>query len=339
MSFFSLSCRLLAFWLILIFGISFGSVLSAEGEIERLGDWESLEKLNSPFPRGMALAWSSLSPQSFDRNRQEFAQGSAFFDEISERQSIRDKLVERANRYIESAMAYPGEIVATAFVVEGLIKFGLSPEDLYLQEKIAWLKSQRAANGNVYASSGRFLPSETAWVFRSINEFNRKIAQYKSDNSGDSAKGKFAPKSLPRTCDSLCAAASAYVQSHLAEFQSALQFLNNDFSSPTLADCRGRAINEYQLSRSRYQLLATWGQYVSIQQLFPVFPPNSPLGGLMLQGLVACGTSSVSSSPFFDSTENVFSPLSSLERSLSRVCRQDRREGYFVFGHTTVLLI
>ncbi len=266
---------------------------------------------------------------------------NVLFSDLFQRQAIRDKLIERANRYLRSSAAvYPGKIVATAFVVEGLLEFGLSPQDSFIQEKVAWLQSHFAADKRIYNSDGEFLPSETAWTYRAINQFSRKTAQLPQKSMAGQPSFLDNFKSISCKCNnSFYNNNFAKDQLTEAEYASAYYFLCCEFSTPELADRRGRLMGEYQLSSEQYRILANWDQYNSIQCTNPAEPWNCPFGNQCFPDRFAFGTPSVSSSPISKSAESVLFALTNRDNVPALICRSDRREGYFVLARSIVLLI
>lgn len=300
--------------------------------------------INSPIPSSIqpSISANSIYNNSIYYNSSESDRlAGVLFSDMIQRQAIRDKLIERANRYLRSSVAvYPGKIVATAFVVEGLLDFGLSPQDSFIQEKVAWLQSYFATDRRIYNSAGEFLPSETAWTYRAISQFYQKTARLQQE----SLPGQ--PSFLDNLKSISCKYNNSFYNNNFAkkqlteaEYASAFYFLCCEFSMPELAERRGRLIDEYQLSSEQYRVLANWDQYNSIQCMNPAEPWNCPFGNHRFLDCFAFGTSSVSSSPLSKSAEPVLSDLNNRDNVPALICRSDRREGFFVLARTIVLLI
>lgn len=202
-------------------------------------------------PNNPVAAMGMYSPEAQEtsaRMEREFQQFVKSVQAQQTKEKIRAKLLSRAEDYLASVKADQGDIVPTAFVVEGLLDFGLPASDPYIRAKAYQLSQTLSEDGQVYDEDGYRLHIETAYVHRILKLLGQ---------NGRSQKAF--------TGDEAIHSALASITEGLP--QDAAEFLTqNEFALPNLESQRQSLLGD--LTSEELEVLANW-------DAVPSFPLNN----------------------------------------------------------------
>lgn len=237
---------------------------------------------------------------------------------LQKRQEIRNKILIKAEKYIQSVKNQQGEILPTAFVIEGLLDFGLPASDNYIRVKAFQLSQSLSSDGQAYDSYGYRLHAETAYIHRILRLLS--APQASSHFMGE--------EEIETVQNSLLAGLPAQA----AEFLS-----QQDFALPTIAQRRASVLGLSSLSSEEYQILANWSE---IPALFKrnQSAPEAPLPSMPL----VLTASSVSNSSGFERLPIASNFCYSAESYNSRPAvfkNVNRVSGFVLLAQTIVLQI
>lgn len=204
-------------------------------------------------PNNPVAAMGLYSPEAQEnvaRIEREFQQFVKSIQAQQTREKIRAKLLSRAENYLASVKAEQGVIVPTAFVVEGLLDFGLPTSDPYIRAKAYELSQTLSEDGQVYDEDGYRLHIETAYVHRILKLLGQ---------NGRSQKAF--------TGDEAIHSALAVITEDLP--QDAAEFLTqNEFAQADLETMRLAMLGDVSLTSEEMEILANW-------DAVPSFPSNN----------------------------------------------------------------
>ncbi len=190
-------------------------------------------------------------------------------EQLRHRQQVREKLIVRAEKYIKSASVGNKGVVPTAFVLEGLLDFGLSVNDPYVQSKSKWLISLLAHDGQYYDADGYRLHLETAYIHRIIHLLKCKSSE-KEHFMGDE----------------IIAQVQQTIVSGLPA--NAVKFLQNSFAIPDTNCLRASYLTKFWAQGEEYHLLADWNTTPVIPApMEPVPAPGLPLSNQFIAAVSA----------------------------------------------------
>lgn len=204
-------------------------------------------------PSVPVAAMAKYSPEVQEnaaRMEREFQQYVKSVQAQQTKERIRAKLLSRAEDYLASVKAEQGDIIPTAFVVEGLLDFGLPASDPYIRAKAFQLSQTLSEDGQVYDEDGYRLHIETAYVHRILKLLGQNGRSQKAF-AGDEA----------------IHSALAVITEDLPE--NAAEFLTqNEFALPDLETQRLSLLGNLCLTSEELEVLANWNAV-------PSFPLNN----------------------------------------------------------------
>ena len=202
-------------------------------------------------PNNPVAALGMYSPEAQEtaaRMEREFQQYVKSVQAQQTKEKIRAKLLSRAEDYLASVKAEQGDIVPTAFVVEGLLDFGLPASDPYIRTKAYQLSQTLSADGQVYDEDGYRLHIETAYVHRILKLLGQNGRSQKAF-AGDEA------------IHSALASITEDLPQDAAEF-----LTQNEFALPDVETQRQSLLGD--LTSEELEVLANW-------DAVPSFPLNN----------------------------------------------------------------
>ena len=271
-------------------------------------------------PNNPVAAMGLYSPESQEkaaRMEREFQQFVKSVQAQQTRERIRAKLLARAEDYLSSVKADQGDIVPTAFVVEGLLDFGLPASDPYIRAKAYELSQTLSEDGQIYDADGYRLHVETAYVHRILKLLGQ---------NGRSRKA-FAGDEAIHT-------ALASITEGLP--QDAAEFLTqNEFALPNWETQRLSLLGDLSLTSEELEVLANW------DVVEPIPFDNSPLEPIPAQprSTDVYAVASASAAGFKTAIyNNVYQTESFVYQPIRRSI-QPRQTGYVQIIQSVVLLI
>ncbi len=202
-------------------------------------------------PSNPVAAMGLYSPEAQEKAAQMEREFQQFVKSVQAQQTkekIRAKLLSRAEDYLASVKADQGDIVPTAFVVEGLLDFGLPASDPYIRAKAYQLSQTLSEDGQVYDEDGYRLHIETAYVHRILKLLGQNGRSQKAF-AGDEA------------IHSALASITEGLPQDAAEF-----LTQNEFALPNLESQRQSLLGD--LTSEELEVLANW-------DAVPSFPLNN----------------------------------------------------------------
>ena len=269
-------------------------------------------------PNNPVAAMGMYSPEAQEtsaRMEREFQQYVKSIQAQQTKERIRAKLLSRAEDYLASVKADQGDIVPTAFVVEGLLDFGLPASDPYIRAKAYQLSQTLSADGQVYDEDGYRLHIETAYVHRILKLLGQNGRSQKAF-AGDEA------------IHSALASITEGLPQDAAEF-----LTQNEFALPNLETQRQSLLGD--LTSEELEVLANW-------DVVPSFPLNNiPFEPAPAQPRSAdvYAVASASAAGFKTAVQNnVYQTESFVYQPIS-LSAQPRQTGYVEIIQSVVLLI
>ena len=269
-------------------------------------------------PNNPVAAMGLYSPEAQEtaaRMEREFQQYVKSIQAQQTKEKIRAKLLSRAEDYLASVKAEQGDIVPTAFVVEGLLDFGLPASDPYIRAKAYQLSQTLSADGQVYDEDGYRLHIETAYVHRILKLLGQNGRSQKAF-AGDEA------------IHSALAAITEGLPQDAAEF-----LTQNEFALPNPETQRQSLLGD--LTSEELEVLANW-------DAVPSFPLNNiPFEPAPAQPRSAdvYAVASASSAGFKTAVHNNVYQTESFVYQPIRRSVQPRQTGYVEIIQSVVLLI
>ncbi|MBR0238133.1 MAG: hypothetical protein IJQ39_08590 [Thermoguttaceae bacterium] len=271
-------------------------------------------------PNNPVAAMGLYSPEAHEnaaRIEREIQQYVKCIQAQQTRDKIRTKLLSRAEEYLASVKAEQGDIVPTAFVVEGLLDFGLPASDPYIRAKAYQLSQTLSEDGQVYDEDGYRLHIETAYVHRILKLLGQNGRSQKAF-AGDEAIH--------------CALAT--ITEGLP--QEAAEFLTqNEFALPDLETQRLSLLGDLALTSEELEVLANWDAVPS----FPMNDIPSEPAPVQPRSTDVYAVSAPSATGVNAANQNnVYQSTSSFNKPYRRLV-QPRQAGYVQIIQTVVLLI
>lgn len=233
------------------------------------------------------------------------------------REKIRTKLLSRAEEYLSSVKAEQGDIVPTAFVVEGLLDFGLPASDPYIRTKAYMLSQTLSEDGQVYDADGYRLHIETAYVHRILKLLGQNGRSQKAF-AGDEA------------IHSALASITEDLPENAAEF-----LTQNEFALPDLESQRLSLLGDLALTSEELEVLANWDAASSFPlNDIPFEPAPAQPRSANVYAVSAPSTAGVNAA----NQNNVYQSTSSFNKPYRRIV-EPRQTGYVDIIQTVVLLI
>lgn len=269
-------------------------------------------------PNNPVAAMGLYSPEAQEtaaRMEREFQQYVKSIQAQQTKEKIRAKLLSRAEDYLASVKADQGDIVPTAFVVEGLLDFGLPASDPYIRAKAYKLSQTLSADGQVYDEDGYRLHIETAYVHRILKLLGQNGRSQKAF-AGDEA------------IHSALASITEGLPQDAAEF-----LTQNEFALPDLETQRHSLLGD--LTSEELEVLANW-------DAVPSFPQNNtPFEPIPAQPRSAdvYAVASASAAGFKTAVHNNVYQTESFVYQPIRRSVQPRQVGYVEIIQSVVLLI
>lgn len=271
-------------------------------------------------PSSPVAALGRYSPQAqenaarLERDFQQFVQA---VQAQQTKEKIRAKLLSRAEEYLASVKAEQGDIVPTAFVVEGLLDFGLPASDPYIRSKAYDLSQTLSEDGQVYDEDGYRLHIETAYVHRILKLLGQSRRSHKAF-AGDEA------------IHSALASITEGLPQNAAEF-----LTQNEFAVPDLESQRRSLLGDLALTSEELEVLANW-------DAVPSFPLNNiPFDPAPVQprSTDVYAVSAPSAAGFKTAVHNNVYQSESFVYQPFRRSVQPRQTGYVQIIQSVVLLI
>ncbi len=271
-------------------------------------------------PGNPAAALGLYSPEAQEtaaRMEREFQQYVKSIQAQQTKERIRAKLLSRAEDYLASVKAEQGDIVPTAFVVEGLLDFGLPVSDPYIRAKAYQLSQTLSEDGQIYDADGYRLHIETAYVHRILKllgQNGRSRKAFAGDEAIHSALASIT-EGLP---------------------QDAAEFLTqNEFALPNLETQRLSLLGDLSLTSEELEVLANW------DVVEPIPFDNSALEPAPAQprSTNVYAVASASSAGFKTAVQNNVYQTESFVYQPIRRSAQPRQVGYIEIIQSVVLLI
>ena len=269
-------------------------------------------------PNNPVAAMGLYSPEAQEtaaRMEREFQQFVKSVQAQQTKEKIRAKLLSRAEDYLASVKAEQGDIVPTAFVVEGLLDFGLPASDPYIRAKAYQLSQTLSEDGQVYDEDGYRLHIETAYVHRILKLLGQNGRSQKAF-AGDEA----------------IHSALAVITEDLPE--NASEFLTqNEFALPDVETQRQSLLGD--LTSEELEVLANWDAVPSFPlnnipfEPVPVQPHSADVYAVVSAS--AAGFKTAVHSNVYQTEPFVYQPI---RRSVS-----PRQTGYVEIIQSVVLLI
>ena len=233
------------------------------------------------------------------------------------REKIRTKLLSRAEEYLFSVKAEQGDIVPTAFVVEGLLDFGLPASDPYIRAKAYQLSQTLSKDGQVYDEDGYRLHIETAYVHRILKLLGQNGRSQKAF-AGDEA------------IHSALASITEDLPENAAEF-----LTQNEFALPNLESQRLSLLGDLALTSEELEVLANWDAVPSFPlNNIPFEPAPAQPRSANVYAVSAPSSTGVNAAD----QNNVYQSTSSFNKPYRRIV-EPRQTGYVDIIQTVVLLI
>ena len=271
-------------------------------------------------PNNPVAAMGQYSPEAQEiaaQMEREFQQFVKSVQAQQTREKIRTKLLSRAEDYLASVKAEQGAIVPTAFVVEGLLDFGLPASDPYIRAKAFQLSQTLSEDGQVYDEDGYRLHIETAYVHRILKLLGQ---------NGRSRKAF--------TGDEAIHSALAVITEDLPE--NAAEFLTqNEFAQSDLETQRLSLLGSLSLTSEELEVLANWDAVPSFPlnnipfEPAPAQPRSTDV--YAVASASAAGSKTAVQNNAYQTTSFVYQPF---RRSV-----QPRQVGYVQIIQSVVLLI
>lgn len=271
-------------------------------------------------PNNAVAAMGLCSPEALEnaaRMEREFQQYIKSIQAQQTKEKIRAKLLSRAEDYLASVKAEQGDIVPTAFVVEGLLDFGLPASDPYIRRKAYELSQTLSEDGQVYDEDGYRLHIETAYVHRILKLLGQ---------NGRSQKAF--------TGDEAIHSALAVITEDLPE--NAAEFLTqNEFAQPDVESQRLSLLGDMSLTSEELDVLANWDAVPSFPlnnipfEPVPAQPRSADVYAVLAPS--ATGFNAIHQNNVYQSTTSFNKPY---RRSV-----EPRQTGYVGIIQTVVLLI
>lgn len=269
-------------------------------------------------PNNPVAAMGLYSPEAQEtaaRMEREFQQYVKSIQAQQTKERIRAKLLSRAEDYLASVKADQGDIVPTAFVVEGLLDFGLPASDPYIRAKAFQLSQTLSEDGQVYDEDGYRLHIETAYVHRILKLLGQNGRSQKAF-AGDEA------------IHSALASITEGLPQDAAEF-----LTQNEFALPDLETQRQSLLGD--MTSEELEVLANWDAV-----------PSYPLNNLPLEPAPAqprstnvYAVASASAAGFKTAVQNNVYQTESFVYEPIRRSAQPRQVGYIEIIQSVVLLI
>ena len=271
-------------------------------------------------PNNPVAAMGLYSPQAQEtvaRMEREFQQFVKSVQAQQTREKIRARLLSRAEDYLASVKADQGDIVPTAFVVEGLLNFGLSASDPYIRAKAYQLSQTLSEDGQIYDADGYRLHIETAYVHRILKLLGQNGRSRKAF-AGDEA------------IHSALASITEGLPQNAAEF-----LTQNEFALPNLETQRQSLLGNISLTSEELEVLANW------DVVEPIPFDNSPLEPIPAQprSTDVYAVASASAAGFKTAIHNNVCQAESFVYQPTRRSVQARQTGYVQIIQSVVLLI
>lgn len=271
-------------------------------------------------PNNPVAAMGLYSPQAQEtvaRMEREFQQFVKSVQAQQTREKIRARLLSRAEDYLASVKAEQGDIVPTAFVVEGLLNFGLSASDPYIRAKAYQLSQTLSEDGQIYDADGYRLHIETAYVHRILKLLGQNGRSRKAF-AGDEA------------IHSALASITEGLPQNAAEF-----LTQNEFALPNLETQRQSLLGNISLTSEELEVLANW------DVVEPIPFDNSPLEPIPAQprSTDVYAVASASAAGFKTAIHNNVCQAESFVYQPTRRSVQARQTGYVQIIQSVVLLI
>ena len=271
-------------------------------------------------PNNPVAAMGLYSPQAQEtvaRMEREFQQFVKSVQAQQTREKIRARLLSRAEDYLASVKAEQGDIVPTAFVVEGLLNFGLSASDPYIRAKAYQLSQTLSEDGQIYDADGYRLHIETAYVHRILKLLGQNGRSRKAF-AGDEA------------IHSALASITEGLPQNAAEF-----LTQNEFALPNLETQRQSLLGNISLTSEELEVLANW------DVVEPIPSDNSPLEPIPAQprSTDVYAVASASAAGFKTAIHNNVCQAESFVYQPTRRSVQARQTGYVQIIQSVVLLI
>ncbi|MBR5710809.1 MAG: hypothetical protein IKX40_08630 [Thermoguttaceae bacterium] len=271
-------------------------------------------------PNNPVAALGMYSPEAQEtaaRMEREFQQYVKSIQAEQTKEKIRAKLLSRAEDYLASVKAEQGVIVPTAFVVEGLLDFGLPASDPYIRAKAYKLSQTLSEDGQVYDADGYRLHIETAYVHRILKLLGQNGRSQKAFAGDDAIHSALAviTEDLP---------------------QDAAEFLTqNEFALPNQETQRQSLLGDLSLTSEELEVLANW-------DADPSFPLNNiPFEPAPVQprSTDVYAVASAPSAGFKTAVQNNAYQSESIVYQPFRRSVQPRQVGYVQIIQSVVLLI
>ncbi len=287
------------------------AMATAQGAVRQAEEYDFTP--NNPVA-AMGL-YSPEAQETAERMEREFQQYVKSIQAQQTKERIRAKLLSRAEDYLASVRAEQGEIVPTAFVVEGLLDFGLPASDPYIRAKAFQLSQTLSADGQVYDEDGYRLHIETAYVHRILKLLGQNGRSQKAF-AGDEA------------IHSALASITEGLPQDAAEF-----LTQNEFALPNLETQRQSLLGD--LTSEELEVLANWDAVPSFPlnnipfEPAPVEPRSADVYAVATAS--AAGFKTAVHSNVYQTESFVYQPI---RRSV-----QPRQVGYVEIIQSVVLLI
>ncbi|MBQ3350343.1 MAG: hypothetical protein IJG38_08075 [Thermoguttaceae bacterium] len=271
-------------------------------------------------PNNLVAAMGLYSPEAQEKASRmecEFRQFVKSVQAQQTREKIRAKLLSRAEEYLSSVKAEQGDIVPTAFVVEGLLDFGLPASDPYIRAKAYELSQTLSEDGQIYDADGYRLHIETAYVHRILKLLGQNGRSQKAF-AGDEA------------IHSALASITEGLPQDAAEF-----LTQNEFALPNWETQRLSLLGNISLTSEELEVLANW------DVVEPIPFDNSPLEPIPAQprSTDVYAVASASAAGFKTAVyNNVYQTESFVYQPIRRSV-QPRQTGYVQIIQSVVLLI